>query len=102
MLQETKCKVIQSYSSAECNEFEIFSNDEKISYFVEHFVNPETNERLENTVFEVYYDYDSEFDECLASMIFDEFDDFAEFNDDYVLYNLCHGKYSILLEYLSF
>ena len=74
--------VIQTYSSAECNEFDVLCDNVRIGYYIEHFNHPETGERLDSTIYEVYYDYDSEFDECLASMIFDDFDDFAEFMYD--------------------
>ena len=69
----------QSYASRQCNEYDITKNKEYIGYYVEHFVNPITKEKLDNTVFEMYYDYDGNdynssiiadsLDECLDELI---------------------------------
>ena len=49
--------VKQSFESLECNEYEFFDADaRKVCYVVEYFNNPITNEVLENTVYELYYD----------------------------------------------
>jgi hypothetical protein len=49
--------VKQSFESPECNEYEFFDADaRKVCYVVEYFNNPITNEVLENTVYELYYD----------------------------------------------
>jgi hypothetical protein len=70
--------VKQSYASAECNEYEFFDADNrKICYVVEHFNNPITNEVLENTVYELYYDNENE----SANYDDDDFLSSAEFDD---------------------
>jgi len=49
--------VKQSYAAVECNEYEFFDADaRKVCYVVEYFKNPITDEVLENTVYELYYD----------------------------------------------
>ena len=50
-------KVIQSYSSPECNTYDVIINDVVVAYYYDHFINPETNEKLNTSVFEIYYDY---------------------------------------------
>jgi len=50
-------KVIQSYSSPECNTYDVIINDVVVAYYYDHFMNPETNEKLSTSVFEIYYDY---------------------------------------------
>jgi len=50
-------KVIQSYSSPECNTYDVIINDVVVAYYYDHFVNPVTNEKLSTSVFEIYYDY---------------------------------------------
>jgi hypothetical protein len=51
-------KIVQSYSSPECNTYDVIINDIVVAYYYEHFINPETNEKLNTSVFEIYYDYD--------------------------------------------
>jgi hypothetical protein len=70
--------VKQSYTSAECNEYEFFdTNARKVCYVVEHFKDPITNEVLENTVYELYYDNENE----SANYADDDFCSSAEFDD---------------------
>jgi hypothetical protein len=49
----------KSFESAEGNTFDVYNkNNQLIAYYYEHFFDPETNERLENPVFEIYYDFE--------------------------------------------
>jgi len=66
-------KVIQSYSSPEVNTFDVIINDVVVAYYYEHFINPETNEKLSTSVFELYYDFDG--DEYLSSILTEDFDE---------------------------
>ena len=72
-------KVTLTYSDAECKSFDVF-NDEgvMIAYYYEHFVHPETKEKFNTSVFEIYYDYDVEYEEFTNSEIIDNIDDFEE------------------------
>lgn len=70
--------VKQSYAAVECNEYEFFDADaRKVCYVVEYFNNPITNEVLENTVYELYYDNENE----SANYADDDFLSSAEFDD---------------------
>ena len=62
-------KTIQSFTSKECNEFEIFKNDIKIAYYIEYYNNP--------TVYEIYYDYSE--DEFESSNIYDDKNEMLKF-----------------------
>ena len=53
----------QSYASRYCNEYDILDNGKLIGYYIEHFHHPLTEEKLDNTVYEIYYDYDVENDD---------------------------------------
>ena len=57
------------------------SNNTIIAYFYEYYVNPETNEKLDNTVYEIYYDYDDETEDYLTSTLTDDYDDILEVID---------------------
>lgn len=70
--------VKQSFESLECNEYEFFDADaRKVCYVVEYFNNPITNEVLENTVYELYYDNENE----SSNYADDDFLSSAEFDD---------------------
>jgi len=73
---------VQYHESAECNAFDIFQYSEKVGYYYEHLVHPETGEKFDSPVYEVYYDNQSddpeEPDYC-ASVVFDDEDDFEYF-----------------------
>jgi len=71
-------KVIQTYSSTECNEFDVFNDDNvKVAYYIEHFsIN---NEKLENVVYECYYDFEDENDSTSSTSSY-VFDDIEELN----------------------
>jgi len=57
------------------------SNNTIIAYYYEYYVNPETNEKLDNTVYEIYYDYDDETEDYLTSTLTDDYDDILEVID---------------------
>ena len=61
----------QSYASRYCNEYDILDNGKLIGYYIEHFHHPLTEEKLDNTVYEIYYDYDAENDDYTSSAIAD-------------------------------
>jgi hypothetical protein len=75
---------VKSFSSVECNEFDLF-NDEgiRIGYYIEHFVNPETSEKLDDTVYEVYYGFDADMD-AAASFVTEDEDEFFDFIDNQI------------------
>ena len=66
-------KVIQTFTSPEANTFDVIVNDTVVAYYYEHFVNPETNEKLSTSVFELYYDYDD--GDYNSSILADDFDE---------------------------
>ena len=70
---------IKTYSDNNCSEYDIIQNNEKIAYYVEHINHPLTEEKLDNPVFELYYDYDDE--EFTASVIADSLNDALEYAD---------------------
>jgi hypothetical protein len=66
-------KVTLTYSDAECKSFDVFNDDNvMIAYYYEHFVHPETKEKFNTSVFEIYYDYDVEYEEFTNSDIIDD------------------------------
>jgi len=71
-------KKVLSFKDNDCIEYDLFNNDNKIGYYVKYNVHPVELTKLDNPVFELYYDYNEEYDECLSSYIFD---DESEFND---------------------
>ena len=72
-------KVTLTYSDEECKSFDVFNDDNvMIAYYYEHFVHPETKEKFNTSVFEIYYDYDVEYEEFTNSEIIDNIDDFEE------------------------
>ena len=70
-------KFVKTYEDNNCKEFDIFDNDEKIAYYIEHYNHPITEEKLENTVFEIYYNFDNE--EFTASAICDTLEEALEY-----------------------
>ena len=72
-------KIVKTYEDKNCKEFDIFVNDVKVSYYIEHYNNPITEEKLDNTVFEMYYNYDEEFEEFLSSVICDSLEECLEY-----------------------
>ena len=83
-----RIELVEQYDN-ECIEFKIMrkSNNKQVSYFYIHTNDVITNEKSDNTVYEIYYDndvneeLDNQFFECdfLASYIFDDFDNFYSF-----------------------
>ena len=74
--ERLKMKIVQSYSSPECNTFDVIVNDTVVAYYYEHFVNPETNEKLSTSVFEIYYDYnEGDYDSSLLTEDFEEIEE---------------------------
>jgi hypothetical protein len=73
-------KVIQTYSSEECNSFDVFNSDNVlVAYYNEYFRSPIDNEKLDHVVIECYYDFEDVNDSSSSTSI-DVFDDFEEFN----------------------
>ena len=70
-------KFIKTYQDKNCKEFDIFVNNEKVAYYIEHIHHPITEEKLENTVFEIYYNFDDE--EFTASAICDTLEEALEY-----------------------
>jgi hypothetical protein len=73
-------KVVQSYSSKECNEFDIVVNDVKIAYYIEHFKDENCNV-LEKTLYEIYYDYNEEDDDYTSSFATDDYNELQDVID---------------------
>tara|TARA_R110000868_G_scaffold89255_2_gene248526 strand:- start:92 stop:391 length:300 start_codon:yes stop_codon:yes gene_type:complete len=88
--EEYRLTVIQSYSGVECNEYEFFdSNNRKVLYVNEYFVSPIDNEKLDHTVYELYYDNENTTnnhadDDFLGSNVYDDLDEFLEDLEEYL------------------
>lgn len=74
---------VKIFASPKCNEYYLFDDaNNHVGYYYKHFVNPESLEKLDSPVFEVYYDKeDGDFN---SSMIFDDEDEFFDFIDNRV------------------
>ena len=70
-------KFVKTFEDKNCKEFDIFVNNEKIAYYIEHYNHPITEEKLENTVFEIYYNFDDE--EFTSSAICDTLEEALEY-----------------------
>lgn len=69
-------QIKQSYKSEECNTYDVYHRNRQVAYFYEHFVHCLTNEKLERTIFEIYYNKeDNEFN---ASFLSENFSDILE------------------------
>jgi len=75
-----RIELVEQYDN-ECIEFNIMrkSNNKQVSYFYIHTHDVITNEKLDNTVYEIYYNNDDNEDDFCASYIFDDFDNFYSF-----------------------
>ena len=74
---------ILSFSSAKCNEFDLFNeNKVRIGYYIQHFVHPETLVNFDSPVYEVYYDCADDEEDFQASAIYDDEDEFFDFIDN--------------------
>ena len=60
-----------------CNEYDITENGKYLGYYIEYFNHPLTGDKLDNTVFELYYDFDGE--ECLGSIVADSLNECLEY-----------------------
>ena len=74
-------KTILTYSDNNCKEFDIIQNDTKIAYYIEHYNHPLDNTKLDNTVFEIYYDYDADNEEFIASAVCDTLEEALKYAD---------------------
>jgi len=75
-----RIELVEQYDN-ECIEFNIMrkSNNKQVSYFYIHTNDVITNEKLDNTVYEIYYDNEDYEDDFCASYIFDDFEEFKSF-----------------------
>ena len=72
-------KTVLTYSDNNCKEYDIIQNDTKIAYYIEHYNHPLTEEKLDNTVYEIYYNYDGE--EYIASAVCDTLEEALKYAD---------------------
>jgi hypothetical protein len=56
--------------------------NKQISYFYVHTNDVITNDKLDNVIYELYDDYDSEYNEYMSSYIFDDINEFNQFLKD--------------------
>ena len=70
-----------TYSDINCKEYDLFVNDEKIGYYIEYYTHPIENTKLDNTVYEIYYNYDAEYEEFLASAVCDTLEEALKYAD---------------------
>ncbi len=75
-----RIELVEQYDNEQI-EFKIMrkSNNKQVSYFYIHTNDVITNEKLDNTVYEIYYDNEDNEDDFIASYIFDDFDNFYSF-----------------------
>jgi hypothetical protein len=68
----------------DCIEYSIINKitNKQISYFYVHINDVITNKKLDNVIYELYNDYDSEYDEYLSSYVFDDINEFNQFLKD--------------------
>lgn len=82
-ITDTMMTITQTFSSIQCNEYDVFNEfDEKVAYYSQYFVHPYTLEKLENAVYEIYYDYNETDDDYTSSCLTEDFDDVQEIIDD--------------------
>jgi hypothetical protein len=68
-----------TFSDNMCSEYDVFIDNVKQGYVVEHIFHPISEEKLEKPVFEFYYDYDEENEEYSGSYICENLDELCEF-----------------------
>jgi hypothetical protein len=73
-------KVVQSYASKECNEFEIVVNDIAIAYYIEHLKDENCNV-LEKPLYEIYYDYNEDDNDYTSSFVTDNYNELQDVID---------------------
>ena len=74
---------VEKYNN-DCIEYSIINKitNKQISYFYVHTNDVITNDKLDNVIYELYNDYDSEYDEFLSSYVFDDINEFNQFLKD--------------------
>jgi hypothetical protein len=68
-----------TYKDETCEEFDIFENEKYLGYYVKYYNHPITEEKLDNPVFELYYDYSREYEEFLSSVVADSLNECLEY-----------------------
>ena len=71
----------QSYASRYCNEYDILDNGKLIGYYIEHFHHPLTEEKLDNPVYEIYYDNAEDEEDFCASAVCDSLEEALQYAD---------------------
>lgn len=69
-------KLIETHRDETCSETDVLVNNERIAYF-NHYV--KDSENNDCNIFEVYYDFDAEYDEFSSSYVFDTYQDMIDF-----------------------
>jgi hypothetical protein len=73
MKRRENMEIIKTLTSMECDSFDVIIDGKIVAYYYEHFINPETREKFEKPVFELYYDeQDGEYDEVLITEDFED------------------------------
>jgi hypothetical protein len=69
----------QTDTCAECNVFDVTNeSNQVVAYYYEYFLNPETDEKLSEPVYEIYYNYDADTADYNSSLLTDCFDEIEE------------------------
>ena len=83
--EEKKMTIIQSYSGKECNMYDFFDSktNRKLGYVNEFFYSPIDNEKLDHTVYELYYDNENitnnhSDDDFTSSTVYDDLEELLE------------------------
>ena len=69
---------VKTFENSDCSEFDIFDGNEKIGYYIKHLVHPIDNVVLDSPVFEMYYDFDEEFEEFTGLIVADSLEECLE------------------------
>ncbi len=72
----------QTYSSNECNEYNIIIDNIVVAYYIEHFKNPNDDTILDNPIFEIYYNFNNETEEFESSLVTEYYDDLQSIIED--------------------
>jgi hypothetical protein len=79
-----KYRIVKTYESADCNEYNVFRansrSKKRVAYIIEYFVDM-NNQKFDNALFEVYYEYNREDDEFVASAECDSIEECLEYLD---------------------
>ena len=78
-----RIELVEQYDNEQI-EFKIMrkSNNKQVAYFYIHTNDVITNDKLDNVIYELYDDYDSEYNEYMSSYIFDDINEFNQFLKD--------------------